>query len=170
MSDLERQVSALREVYREIGKAGSKILPVVVGKFALTVYTQGLYPAPTISLLFPDVNLLKQVLSGLGYSNMGNFWERDGVVFEISNDYHIIPSATFNQVQVEDFTINVVSVEDLLVDMMNQCVAGDQVVCDLIEMVLRSYLPYIDFHQIYKNSKSKQAVAKFKQLKNRLTN
>ncbi|WP_457624750.1 6-carboxyhexanoate--CoA ligase [Persephonella sp.] len=170
MSLLEKQISAIKEVYREIEKTGSRIQPVIVGKFALTVYTQGMYPANIVSFLFPDINLLKKVLKELGYTQMGDFWTRGDMVIEISRKFEMIPTGTFNQIEVEDFIINVVSVEDLLIDMMNECIAGDETVCDLIKMLVKSYAPALDFHYIFQNLKNKQAVAKFKQYRKEALN
>jgi len=170
MSLLEKQISAIKEVYREIGKTGSRIQPVIVGKFALTVYTQGIYPANMVSFLFPDVNLLKKVLRELGYTQMGDLWTRGDMVIEISKKFEIIPSGTFNQIEVEDLIINVVSLEDLLIDMMNECIAGDGTVCELIRTLIKSYATAINFHHIFQNLKNKQAVAKFKQYRKEALN
>ncbi|WP_297474038.1 6-carboxyhexanoate--CoA ligase, partial [Persephonella sp.] len=126
MSLLDQQIKAIKEIYTEIKKSGSKIQPVIVGKFALTVYTQGMYPANIISLLFPDIQLLIKVLKELGYQQMGDFWTKGEVVVEISKKFEIIPTGTFNQIEVEGQIINVVSIEDLLIDMMNECIAGDE--------------------------------------------
>ncbi len=170
MSLLDKQIDAIKEIYSEIKKAGSKIQPVIVGKFALTVYTQGMYPSGNISLLFPDIPLLTKVLKELGYSQMGDFWTRGEVVIEISKKFEIIPTGTFNQIETEGFIMNVVSVEDLLIDMMKQCTAGDETVCDLIKMLIKSYAPALDFHYIFQNLKDKQSVIKFKQFRKETLN
>lgn len=162
MSQLESQIKAIKEIYREIEKAGSRIQPVIVGKFALTVYTQGMYPANIISFLFPDMALLTKVLKELGYKQMGDFWTREDIVIEISKKFEIIPTGSFNQIEVDGQIINVVSIEDLLLDMMNECIAGDETVCELIKMLVKSYAPVLDFHYIYSNLKNKDAVIKFK--------
>ncbi len=170
MSLLDQQIKAIKEIYTEIKKSGSKIQPVIVGKFALTVYTQGMYPANIISLLFPDIQLLIKVLKELGYQQMGDFWTKGEVVVEISKKFEIIPTGTFNQIEVEGQIINVVSIEDLLIDMMNECIAGDETVCDLIKMLVRSFAPVLDFHYIYQHLKNKQAVVKFKQFRKETLN
>ncbi|WP_297453386.1 6-carboxyhexanoate--CoA ligase [Persephonella sp.] len=163
MSILDQQINAIKEIYSEIKKSGAKIQPVIVGKFALTVYTQGMYPANIISFLYPDLQLLTKVLKELGYQQMGDFWTRGDIVVEVSKKFKLIPTGSFNQIEVDGQIINVVSLEDLLVDMMNECVAGDETVCELIKMLIKSYLPVLDFHHIYSNLKNKQAVIKFKQ-------
>ncbi|ACO04356.1 MAG TPA: 6-carboxyhexanoate--CoA ligase [Persephonella sp.] len=165
MSQLDSQINAIKEIYREIKKAGSRIQPVVVGKFALTVYTQGMYPAGNISLLFPDLNLLKKVLKELGYQSMGDFWVRGDIAVEVSRKFEIIPFGTFNRIEVDGEIINVISVEDLLIDMMNECIAGDENVCNLIKMLVRSYGKAIDFHYIFQHIKNKKALIKFKEFK-----
>ncbi len=165
MSQLDKQIQAIKEIYREIDKSKSRIQPVIVGKFALTVYTQGMYPANIISFLFPDLKLLTKVLKNLGYQQMGDFWTRDDIVVEISKKFELIPTGTFNQIEVDGFIINVISLEDLLIDMMNECIAGDDTVCELIKTLIRSYRKAIDFHYIFQNIKSKKAVIKFKEYK-----
>ncbi len=165
MSQLDKQIQAIKEIYREIDKSKSRIQPVIVGKFALTVYTQGMYPANIISFLFPDLKLLTKVLKNLGYQQMGDFWTRDDIVVEISKKFELIPTGTFNQIEVDGFIINVISLEDLLIDMMNECIAGDDTVCELIKTLIRSYRKTIDFHYIFQNIKSKKAVIKFKEYK-----
>ncbi len=168
MSQLNNQIYALKEIYREIEKAGSRIQPIIIGKFALTVYTQGLYPSGNISLLFPDLNLIKNVLKGLGYRNMGDFWIRKDIAVEISKKFEIIPFGTFNRIEVDGEIINVISVEDLLIDMMNECIAGDDTVCDLIKLLIRSYGKSIDFHYIFQHLRNKKAVIKFKEFRREL--
>ncbi len=168
MSQLDKQIKAIKEIYREIEKSKSRIQPVIIGKFALTVYTQGMYPSNMISFLFPDLKLLQKVLKNLGYSQMGDFWTRGDIVVEISKKFELIPTGTFNQIEVEDFIINVISLEDLLIDMMNECIAGDETVCQLIETLIRTYGKAINFHYIFQNLRNKKAVAKFKSFK-RLT-
>ncbi|WP_457642437.1 6-carboxyhexanoate--CoA ligase [Persephonella sp.] len=168
MSQLENQIKAIKEVYREIKKSGSRIQPVIVGKFALTVYTQGMYPAGNISFLFPDLNLLKKVLKTLGYQNMGDFWVRGEIAIEISKKFEIIPFGTFNKIEVDGEIINVISIEDLLIDMMKECIQGDEIVCNLIKMVIKSYGKAIDFHYIFQHLKDKRALIKFKEYRKEL--
>ncbi|RMD46574.1 MAG: 6-carboxyhexanoate--CoA ligase [Aquificota bacterium] len=165
MSQLDAQIKAIKEIYREIEKAKSRIQPVIVGKFALTVYTQGMYPANMISFLFPDLKLLQKVLKNLGYEQMGDFWTRGDIVVEISKKFELIPTGTFNQIEVDGSIINVISLEDLLIDMMKECLAGDETVCQLIKTLIRSYKKAIDFHYIYQNIRNKKAVIKFKEYK-----
>ncbi|WP_457642810.1 6-carboxyhexanoate--CoA ligase [Persephonella sp.] len=170
MSQLDSQIKAIKEVYTELKKAGSRIQPVIVGKFALTVYTQGMYPANIISFLYPDVITLQKVLKELGYTQMGDFWTKDDIVVEISKKFELIPAGTFNQIEVDGFLINVVSIEDLLIDMMKECTAGDETVCELVKMLVKSYAPALDFHYIFQHLKSKQAVQKFKQFRKETLN
>ncbi len=165
MSILDQQIKAIKEIYSEIKKSGSRIQPVIVGKFALTVYTQGMYPANMISFLYPDLKLLTKVLKNLGYQPMGDFWTRGDIVVEVSKKFELIPTGTFNQIEVDGQIINVISLEDLLIDMMNECIAGDETVCQLIETLIRSYKKAIDFHYIFQNLRNKKAVAKFKEYK-----
>jgi len=165
MSQLDTQIKAIKEIYREIERAKSRIQPVIVGKFALTVYTQGMYPANMISFLFPDLKLLQKVLKNLGYQQMGDFWTKGDIVVEISKKFELIPTGTFNQIEVDGYIINVISLEDLLIDMMKECLAGDETVCQLIETLIRSYKKAIDFHYIYQNIRNKKAVIKFKEYK-----
>jgi hypothetical protein len=170
MSQLDDQISAIKEIYSEIKKSGSKIQPVIIGKFALTVYTQGMYPANIITFLFPDIQLLNKVLKELGYQQMGDFWTRGNIVIEISRKFEMIPTGSFNQIEVDDQIINVVSLEDLLLDMMNECTAGDEEVCQLIKMLIKSYTPVLDFHYIFSNLKNKKAAIKFKEFRKEALN
>jgi hypothetical protein len=163
MTLIEKQIKAIKEIYFEVEKAGYKIKPIIVGKFALTVYTQGMYPSNMISLLFPDLNLLSKILKELGFEQIGDFWTKDDIVVEISKNFELIPEGKFNQIEVDKTIINVISIEDLLIDMMKQCVEGDETVCDLIKMIIKSYKKFIDFHEIYRKLKDKRAVIKFKE-------
>jgi len=165
LSLLDKQIQAIKEIYKELEKHNTKIQPVIIGKFALSVYTQGLYPANIISFLYPDIPLLQKVLLELGYKNEGDFWTRDEIVVEISKNFELI-TGKFNQIVVDgDFVINVISLEDLLIDMMNECIAGDDLVCDIIKMLIKSYKKSIDFHYIFQNLKNKMAIIKFKEYK-----
>ncbi len=163
MSLLEKQIELVKTIYKEVEKANYRIKPIIVGKFALTIYTQGMYPSNMISLLFPDLNLLAKILKDLGFEKVGDFWVKDDLVVEISKKFHLIPEGTFNQIEVDGQIINVISIEDLLIDMMNQCVEGDETVCDLIKLMIKSYKRAINFHDIYKKLKDKRALIKFRQ-------
>jgi hypothetical protein len=167
-NQLDNQIKALREIYREIKKSGTKIEPIILGKFALTVYTQGMYPSGNITLLYPDLELLYKVLKELGYEKLGDYWIRGDIAIEISKNFELIPVAKFNKIDVEDFQINVISLEHLLIDMMAQCVEGDFLVCDLIEMLMKSYFNFIDFHYLYKNLKDKRFVKEFKRIREKI--
>jgi hypothetical protein len=164
-SQLENQLKALKEIYSEIRKSGAKIEPIILDKFALTVYTQGMYPASNISLLYPDLELLYKVLKNLGYERLGDYWIRDDIAIEVSKKFELIPVAKFNKVDVDDFQINVISLEHLLIDMMHQCVEGDFTVCDIIKMLMKSYYNFLDFHYLYRNLKDKRFVKEFKRIK-----
>jgi len=163
MNLLEKQVNEIKRIYKEVEKAGYKIKPIIIGKFALTVYTQGMYPANIISLLFPDINIMYKILREIGYENIGDFWSKGDLTVEVSKKFELIPTGSFNQIEVDGYIINVISLEDLLIDMMNECVAGDEVVCDLIKTLIKSYKNTINFHKIYQNLKNKQAVKKFRE-------
>ncbi|RUM59787.1 MAG: 6-carboxyhexanoate--CoA ligase [Persephonella sp.] len=166
MSLLEEQIKAIKEIYSELDKAKSNIKPIIMGKFALTVYTQGMYPASNISLLFPDIELLRKVLKELGYQHIGNdYWLRGDVAVEINKNFELIVNGKFNQIEVDNRIINVISLEDLLADMMNQCLEGDDTVCDLIKLLINSYYEMIDFHYLYTGLKNKKAVIKFNEIK-----
>ncbi|EDP74183.1 6-carboxyhexanoate--CoA ligase [Hydrogenivirga sp. 128-5-R1-1] len=163
MSLLDKQIKAIKQIYSEVEKAGYKIKPIIVGKFALTVYTQGMYPANIISFLFPDLNLMHKILKELGYELVGDFWTKDDIVVEISKNFELIPEGTFNQIEADGTIINVISIEDLLVDMMKQCLEGDEITCDLIKMIVKSYKKAIDFHNIYRKLKDKRAITRFRE-------
>ncbi|GAB6072829.1 hypothetical protein JCM14244_12060 [Venenivibrio stagnispumantis] len=160
---LDKQITALKEINKQIRKLKSKE-PIIVGKFALTVYTQGMYPANIISLLHPDIHLLQQALRELGYTQFGDLWLKDDINVEISKDFELI-TGNFNQIQIEDEIINVLSLEDLIADMMKYCLEGDDLVCDLIKMLIKSYEKFIDFHYLYGRLKDKRAVSFIKNIK-----
>lgn len=164
MSKLDKQIEAIKEIYREVKKVEGNVPPIIVGKFALTVYTQGMYPSDVISLLHPDIPFMKRILFELGYREFGDFFMKGDITVEISKKFEFI-RGRFNQIEVEGEIINVLSLEDLLIDMMNECIEGDDIVCDLVKMLIRSYRQFIDFHYIFMNVKDKRAVIKFKQFR-----
>ncbi len=166
MALIDYQIKAIKDIYKELEKHKTRIMPVIVGKFALSVYTQGMYPSNIISFLYPDIPLLQKVLKELGFKHeVGDIWTKGDVAVEISKKFELIPTGTFNQIEAEGTIINVVSLEDLLIDMMSECVEGDEIVCDIIKMLIKSYGDNINFHYIFQNLKDKRAVIKFKQFK-----
>jgi len=167
---LDKQIKELKKINQELKKAGYNITPIIIGKFALTIYTQGMYPSNMISLLFPDVNTLQKVLKELGYQQMGDFWVKGDIVIEVSKKFELIATGSFNQIEADGEILNVISLEDLLVDMMSQCVEGDLTVCDLIKMIIKSYYKAIDFHKIFQNTKDKRAIKKFREFQKVLDN
>ena len=166
LKDLNKQIEAIKELYREIRKRKQKVEPIIVGQFALTVYTQGLYPSNVISLLYPDIQFLVNILKDLGYERTGNIFSKEDVVFEISNKFELI-TGKFNQIEVDGEIINVISLEDLLIDMMNECIRGDEQVCEVIKVLIKSYRQVIDFHYIFMNTKDKKAIIKFKEFRSK---
>lgn len=162
---LDKQIQAIKEIYREFKKAGEKHRPIIVGKFALTVYTQGMYPANIISLLYPDIPTLEKVLSEVGYKKFGHLWLKDDINVEVSKDFHLL-TGTLNQIEVDgELIINVISIEDLILDMMMFCIEGDEVVCELVKMMVKSYYNFIDFHYLYQRVVDKRFIPKLKEYK-----
>lgn len=167
---LEKQIKTLKQINSEIKKAGYRITPIIIGKFALTVYTQGMYPSNMIQLLFPDIPLFEKILKNLGFEKMGDFFVKGDIVVEISKNFELIPEGVFNQIEADGELINVISLEDLLIDMMKQCIEEDKTVCDLIKMLIKSYYSTLDFHSIFRKTKDKRSVKKFKEFQKSLYN
>jgi hypothetical protein len=162
---LNRQIKAIKEIYTEFDRHKEKHKPIIVGKFALTVYTQGMYPANIISLLYPDIPLLEKVLAELGYQKFGDLWLKDDINVEVSKDLYLF-TGTLNQIEVDgDYILNVISLEDLILDMMKYCVEGDDLVCDLVKMIIKSYYRVLDFHYIYQRIIDKRFIPKIKEFK-----
>ncbi|MCX7738519.1 MAG: 6-carboxyhexanoate--CoA ligase [Hydrogenothermaceae bacterium] len=162
---LDKQIKAIREIYNQFDRAGEKHQPIIVGKFALTVYTQGMYPANIISLLYPDVPLLERILAELEYKRFGDIWIRNEINVEVSKDFHLL-TGSLNRIEVDrEQIINVLSLEDLLLDMMIYCVEGDDLVCEMIRMMIKSYYSFIDFHYLYQRVKDKRFIPKIKEFK-----
>jgi len=162
---LDKQIQAIKEIYREYKRAGEKTRPVIVGKFALSVYTQGMYPANMISLLHPDLIFLEKVLSNLGYKKFGDLWLKDDITIEVNKDFHLL-TGMLNQIEVDgEEILNVISLEDLILDMMKFCAEGDDIVCELVRMIIKSYYNALDFHYIYQNIKDRRFIPKLKEYK-----
>lgn len=162
---LHKQIKAIKEIYSEFKKAGVKHQPIIVGKFALTVYTQGMYPANIISLLYPDLPLLEKILTHLGYKKFADLWIRDDINIEVSKDFYLL-TGTINQIEVDrEEILNVISLEDLIVDMMKFCVEGDDVVCELVKMLIKSYYKALDFHYLYQRITDKRMIPFLKEYK-----
>lgn len=166
----EKQIKILKQINSEIKKAGYRITPIIIGKFALTVYTQGMYPSNMIQLLFPDIPLLEKVLKNLGFEKMGDFFVKGDIVVEVSKNFELIPEGVFNQIKADREIINVISLEDLLIDMMKQCVEGDETVCNLIKMLIKSYYSALDFHSIFRKAKDKKTLKNFREFQKSLYN
>ncbi|MEZ0323611.1 MAG: 6-carboxyhexanoate--CoA ligase [Hydrogenothermaceae bacterium] len=162
---LDKQIKAIKEIHSEFKKAGVKHRPIIVGKFALTLYTQGMYPANIISLLYPDLPLLEKILTELGYKKFADLWIRDDINVEVSKDFYLL-TGTINQIEVDrEEILNVISIEDLIVDMMKFCVEGDEIVCELVKMIIRSYYQFIDFHYLYQRITDKRMIPFIKEYK-----
>lgn len=162
---LDKQIKAVKEIYREFDKLKVKHKPIIVGKFALTIYTQGFYPANIISLLYPDFPLLEKVLSELGYQRFGDLWLKDDINIEINKDFYLL-TGTLNQIEVDkEEILNVISLEDLILDMMRYCIEGDDLVCDLVKMIIKSYYKALDFHYLYQRITDRRFIPKIKEFK-----
>ncbi|HEV09326.1 MAG TPA: 6-carboxyhexanoate--CoA ligase, partial [Sulfurihydrogenibium azorense] len=75
-------------------------------------------------------------------------------------------TGTLNQIEVDgDYILNVISLEDLILDMMKYCVEGDDLVCDLVKMIVKSYYRVLDFHYIYQRITDKRFIPKIKEFK-----
>lgn len=156
--NLDKQIESIKEIYREFKKRNIRHKPIIVGKFALTVYTHGLYPANTISLLYPDIPTLESILSELGYKKFADLWLKDDINIEVSKDFFMLTGA-LNQIEVDkEEIINVLSLEDLIIDMLKQCVEGDDVTCKLVETLVKSYHNVVDFHYLYQRITDKRMI------------
>ncbi|MEJ5173397.1 MAG: 6-carboxyhexanoate--CoA ligase [Hydrogenothermaceae bacterium] len=162
---LDKQIKAIKEIHSEFRRAGVRHRPIIVGKFALTVYTQGMYPANIISLLYPDLPLLEKILTEIGYKKFADLWIKDDINIEVSKDFYLL-TGSLNQIEVDgEEILNVISLEDLIVDMMRFCVEGDEVVCELVKMLIKSYYKALDFHYLYQRVRDKRMIPFLKEYK-----
>lgn len=91
--------------------------PVLVGGSAVAYFTDGVYTTNDIDMIAPTTNELKQVMKELGFGKIGKDFvnKRLGIYVEFPSDA-LGPTEKYSKLNLEGSTINIISIEDLIVD------------------------------------------------------
>lgn len=92
--------------------------PILVGGCAVEFYTSGGYSTIDVDVITDSDLNYAEAMRQLGFEKLGRFWLRDDLGIAIES--HSGPLAGdrdhITEVQVEDMTVHVIGVEDLIVD------------------------------------------------------
>lgn len=117
---LKRQLFIIAVLTKTLEKYNLK--PVIVGGFALEFYTTGGYNTGDIDLVFPDAQLLNEILSGWGFKKEGRHWiseELDIFIEAPGSSLTEEERKRISQVEVGELPVYLIGVEDLIIDRLN---------------------------------------------------
>jgi len=116
---VRRRLIALGALTARLASLG--IEPILVGGFALEVYTEGGYATADVDLALPSGPEVDAAFSDLGFEKRGRFWVRPEL--ELYFEAPAPPdlpgeTAARTELEVDGLRVVVLGVEDLLVDRM----------------------------------------------------
>lgn len=100
------------------------IRPVVVGGQALEFYTLGNYSTLDIDLVSTGYREIGELLEDWGFEKFGRHWNNDelGIAIEIPDEVLSGSYERLFEVEVEDFSVYIIGIEDLIIDRLNSYV------------------------------------------------
>ena len=107
-----------------LDETGLKV--VIVGGFAVEIYTRSEYTTVDIDLIFSRRDLANEVLLNLGFTKEGRHWYHEvlGVSIEIPND--MLENADMNRVLKLNLPsqehVYVIGIEDIILDRLRACI------------------------------------------------
>ena len=97
-----------------------KIEPILVGGGAVEFYTMGGYTTVDIDLIAPSGKNIDIRLTGLGFDKRGKNYVNDDLdIFLEFPSSSLSEGADYNELDIEDGKIRIISIEDLIVDRLN---------------------------------------------------
>lgn len=112
-----RRLVALGLLTAQLAPAG--ITPVLVGGFALELYTSGGYATKDVDLALPLVPEVDEAFAELGFSKEGRYWYRTDLdlLFEAPAPADLPgEDAPRTEIRIDDLRVVVLGVADLLLD------------------------------------------------------
>lgn len=94
---------------------------VVVGGNALEFYTLGDYTTADVDLVSARRSEIGNILDSWGFNRMGRHWYHADldVAIEVPDDVLAGSEEKITQVEIEDLTVHIIGVEDLIIDRVN---------------------------------------------------
>jgi predicted nucleotidyltransferase len=94
---------------------------VVVGGNALEFYTLGDYTTADVDLVSARRSEIGNILESWGFNRMGRHWYHADldVAIEVPDDVLAGSEEKITQVEIEDLTVHIIGVEDLIIDRVN---------------------------------------------------
>ncbi|HET7577912.1 MAG TPA: DUF6036 family nucleotidyltransferase [Bacillales bacterium] len=144
--------SLLTEVFEGIG-----LKPVVVGGFAVEIYTRNHYTTYDIDFVMSGYEQAGEILQKLGFIKEGRTWyhEKLDTVIEIPDNFLAGDEQKVANVEVRNgMKINVIGIEDLIIDRLQACVhwkSGED--CEWAERLFVTHEERLDLDYLKKQAK-----------------
>lgn len=143
--------SLLTEVFE-----GKGLKPVLVGGFAVEIYTQSHYTTYDIDFVMAGYEQATDILNELGFIKEGRTWycERLNTVVEIPDNHLAGDPERIVEVHLSNaMKVNVIGIEDLIIDRLQACVhwrSGED--CEWAERLFVTHKERIDLEYLIKQA------------------
>ncbi|MEN6357724.1 MAG: DUF6036 family nucleotidyltransferase [Armatimonadota bacterium] len=116
---LDRRLFTLAVITQRLSELGVK--PVLVGGGAVQFYTLGGYTTKDIDVVMPTSAHVDDAMAELGFLKRGRYWIREDIDIAIEAPSSSLAEGTARviEVQVDDMTVCVLGIEDLIIDRLN---------------------------------------------------
>lgn len=155
---IEKKLFVVGILTSEFRKSG--ITPVVVGGSAVEFYTSGVYESLDIDLVIEKKEKIKVLFKKLGFEKKGRHWFHPD--YEI--DIEIVglnlsgSKEMLTKVNIEDYKVFVIGIEDLIVDRLCACKFWNSTLdCEQANVLLNTHKDKID-HEYLKNRAEQEEV------------
>ncbi|MHB9035137.1 MAG: DUF6036 family nucleotidyltransferase [Armatimonadota bacterium] len=116
---LDRRLFTLAVVTQHLSDLGIK--PVLVGGGAVQLYTLGGYTTKDLDVIMPSSPRVDQAMAELDFEKQGRYWVRDDIDIAIEAPSSLLTGELdrVTEVRVDDMSIYVIGIEDLIIDRLN---------------------------------------------------
>jgi predicted nucleotidyltransferase len=137
--------------------------PILVGGSAVEFYTQGAYKSLDLDVIAIKKEL-EPTLKAMGFKKSGRHWYNEDVSLKIVSSQ---TKEKVKKVNIEKYTIHMISVEDLIVDRLNACKYWkSQLDCEQAEYLLKAYYPSLNKTYLEKRAREEGVSKRLNTLKN----
>ncbi len=105
-----------------LARAGCE--PVLVGGAAVEIYTRAGYVTADFDFLAASGSALDKTMRQLGFSRVGRQWSDESLAIVVAFPGSRLAPARSASMRVEELTLTVIAVEDLIVDRLASCARG----------------------------------------------
>jgi hypothetical protein len=143
------------------------IKPILVGGNAVEFYTLGSYSTEDIDIVCYERDKVDKLLKDMNFNKVGRYWINGDldIVLEIPDDKLSGNYSKIKTIEIEDLTVYIIGIEDLIIDRLNSCVHwkySDD--CEWAKELILLNKKIIDFTYLEKMTKKEEVYDTYRRI------